>query len=190
MAITAEDAAAVWSQAQRLHPQEAVESALDEMARRISERLSGSDPLVLPVMIGGVVLAGQLLPRLQFPLRLDYIHATRYRGDTRGGELYWIQQPRGALTGQSILLVDDILDEGITLAEIASTCRQAGAREVLSAVLVEKLHDRGNGFQADFVGLQVEDRYVFGYGMDYKGYLRNANGIYAVTKDAEQARKK
>ena len=180
MPISAEQAAAVWSRAQLLHSHEAVETALDHMARRIQERLSGSDPLLLAIMIGGVVLAGQLLPRLRFPLRLDYIHAPRYRGETRGGELHWIQHPRESLANQTILLVDDILDEGITLAEIAASCQEAGAREVLSAVLVEKRHDRSNGFQADFVGLRVEDRYVFGYGMDYKGYLRNANGIYAV----------
>jgi len=190
MAISAKQAAAVWSRAQLLHPHEAVESALDDMAQRISQRLSGSDPLLLAIMIGGVVLAGQLLPRLQFPLRLDYIHATRYRGETRGGELYWIQHPREPLADRTILLVDDILDQGVTLAEIAAACRRAGARDVLSAVLVEKRHDRGHGFQADFVGLRVEDRYVFGYGMDYKDYLRNADGIYAVTEDTEQPIKK
>ena len=183
MAISPEQAAAVWSRAQLLHPHKAVEAALDGMAQDIGLRLFGTDPLLLPVMIGGVVLAGKLLPRLAFPLRLDYIHATRYRGETRGGELHWIQHPREPLTGQTVLLVDDILDQGITLAEIAAACRREGAREVLSAVLVEKLHDRGNGFRADFVGLQVEDRYVFGYGMDYKGYLRNANGIYAVAEE-------
>jgi hypoxanthine phosphoribosyltransferase len=183
MAITPEQAAEVWARAELLYPEKAVEGALDDMARRIRQRLSGSDPLVLPIMVGGVVLAGKLLPRLEFPLRLDYIHATRYRGETRGGELDWIHRPYRSLAAQTVLLLDDILDEGITLSEIATACRRSGAREVLSAVLVEKLHDRGNGFKADFVGLRVEDRYVFGYGMDYKDYLRNAAGIYAIREE-------
>jgi len=183
MAISPEHAAAVWSRAELLHSEEAVEAALDTMAQQIRRRLSESDPLLLPIMVGGMVMAGKLLPRLRFPLRLDYIHATRYRGQTRGGELHWIQHPHQPLTGQTVLLLDDILDEGITLAAIAAATRERGAREVLSAVLVEKLHDRGNGFAADFVGLQVQDRYVFGCGMDYKGYLRNAAGIYAVAED-------
>ncbi len=180
MSITPREAAEAWSRADLLHSAAAVEAALDRMAAAISERLSDADPLVLTVMTGGVVPAGLLLPRLGFPLGLDYVHATRYRGQTSGGHLHWIQRPSQPLEGRVLLLVDDILDEGVTLAEIARDCRERGASEVLSAVLVEKRHHRKNGFCADFVGLEVEDRYVFGYGMDYRGYLRNAAGIYAV----------
>ena len=183
MSITPSIAADVWSRAQLLYPPAAVESALDRVADAISQLLRGRDPLVITVMHGGLITAGKLLPRLQFPLRVDYIHATRYRERTSGGELNWLRRPGTPLTGQTVLLVDDILDEGITLAAIAHSCREAGAQEVFCAVLVEKRHDRGNGFVADFVGLQVADRYVFGYGMDYKGYLRNADGIYAVTEE-------
>ena len=183
MPLTPEQAVEAWSRADLLHSAAAVESALDHMAASISERLSNADPIVLTVMTGGVVPAGLLLPRLGFPLVLDYVHATRYRGQTAGGRLHWIQRPSQPLGGRVLLLVDDILDQGITLAEIARDCREQGAIEVLSAVLVEKRHERKNDFRADFVGLEVEDRYVFGYGMDYKGYLRNANGIYAVAGD-------
>jgi hypoxanthine phosphoribosyltransferase len=183
MSITPREAAEAWAHADLLHPAAAVESALDRMAAAISERLSDADPLLLTVMTGGVVPAGLLLPRLRFPLGLDYVHATRYRGQTSGGSLHWIQRPTQPLAGRVVLLVDDILDQGVTLAEIARDCRERGAREVLSAVLVEKRHERKSGFRADFVGLEVEDRYVFGYGMDYRGYLRNADGIYAVADD-------
>lgn len=183
MPITPEQAAQVWSRADLLYPPEAVEAAIGRMAAAIARRLSGTNPLVLTVMTGGVVPAGLLLPRLRFPLGFDYVHATRYRGQTTGGDLRWIRRSGQPLVGRVVLLVDDILDQGITLAEIARDCREQGASEVLSAVLVEKRHARKNGFRADFVGLEVEDRYVFGYGMDYHGFLRNADGIYAVSGD-------
>ncbi len=182
MNIDAEQALAVWARAELLHPAAAVERAMDRLADLISARLAASDPLVLVVMTGAVIPAGLLLPRLRFPLRLDYLHATRYRGRTSGGALHWLRHPEQRLRGQSVLVIDDILDEGITLEGIVGSCRSAGAREVLTAVLVEKRLSRSNGFRADFVGLSVPDRYVFGCGMDYKGYLRNADGIYAVNE--------
>ena len=180
MEISAEQALAVWERAELLHSAAVVDRAVDRLAGEIGARLAGCDPLLLVVMTGAVVPAGLLLRRLRFPLRLDYLHVTRYRGRTSGGELQWLRWPSSSLRDQSVLVVDDILDVGVTLAEIVRGCREAGAREVLSAVLVEKKHGRGNGFRPDFVGLTVPDRYVFGCGMDYKGYLRNADGIYAV----------
>lgn len=180
MSITPQQAMAVYAAADRLHDAAAVERALDRMAAEITDRLRDADPLVLTIMQGGVVSAGMLLPRLGFPLRVDYIHATRYTGETRGGELHWIVKPSCSLLDRTVLLIDDIHDEGHTLAAIVQDCRVSGARSVYSAVLVNKRHDRKADYRADFVGLEVEDRYVFGYGMDYKEYLRNARGIYAV----------
>ncbi|MDD3519110.1 MAG: hypoxanthine-guanine phosphoribosyltransferase [Chromatiales bacterium] len=182
MTATPQEAASVLAEADCLHDESAVQAALDRMAADITARLGDSNPLVLCVLTGGVVAAGHLLTRLHFPLQLDYLHATRYRGATRGGdELHWLAHPRVALAGRSVLVVDDILDEGHTLAGILEHCREQGAREVLCAVLVEKLHDRRNPHAtAEFIGLTVPDRYVFGYGMDYREYLRNAPGIYAV----------
>ncbi len=181
--ITQQEAADMLAVADELYSQAQVEQALDRMAIEITGRLSGEDPIVISVLNGALIPTGHLLTRLHFPLRQDYVHATRYRGDTTGADLEWIGQPSTSLQGQTVLVVDDILDEGITLSAIVGACRQAGARAVYSAVLVEKLHDRGVGFKADFVGLTVEDRYVFGYGMDYKGYLRNVPAIMAVPKN-------
>ncbi len=183
-AITPEEARAVLDRAERLYDAGDVNRALDRLAREITTRLRDRNPLVLCVMQGGLIPAGLLVPRLDFPLQMDYIHATRYRGNTRGGTLHWIARPATALEGKVILLVDDIHDEGLTLEAIARDCRAAGAADVLSAVLVNKIHDRKHGLRPDFSGLDVPDRYVFGYGMDYKGYLRNAPGIYAVGDDA------
>ncbi|MDZ7663116.1 hypoxanthine-guanine phosphoribosyltransferase [Thiohalophilus sp.] len=168
------------NEADCLYDQQQVEAALDKMAAAMTQVLKNSDPLVLCVLTGAIIPAGHLLTRLNFPLQIDYIHATRYAGGTSGGDLNWQVRPTHPLAGRNILIIDDILDEGITLAAIMEHCRAEGATEVYSAVLVEKMHDRKNGLQADFVGLRTEDRYLFGYGMDYKGYLRNAPGIYAV----------
>ncbi len=159
-----------------------VSQALDRMAGEINARLANRNPLVFCVMNGGVFITGQLLPRLTFPLEQHYMHATRYRQQTSGGQLNWKVKPEVSLRDRCVLILDDILDEGATLAAIVDYCQQQGAEEVLTAALVDKLHDRKTppGIRCDFTGLQVADRYVFGCGMDYKGYWRNAPGIYAV----------
>ncbi len=177
---TAAEAKRVWEEADCIYTKQQVDAALDKMAADISARLGDSDPLVLCVVTGAIISAGHLLTRLDFPLTVDYIHATRYRGATEGGRLHWLAQPHSSLKGRTILIVDDILDEGITLAGILEYCGEQGAADVFSAVLIDKQHNRKNELRADFVGLVAEDRYLFGFGMDYMGYLRNAPGIYAV----------
>ncbi|MFC0269361.1 hypoxanthine-guanine phosphoribosyltransferase [Kushneria aurantia] len=159
----------------------AVERALDDMATRVSADLSERLPVFYCVMNGGLITTGHLLTRLGFPLKVDYLHATRYRSELRGGELFWRVSPEVPMSGRHVVIVDDILDEGTTLAAIIDYCRRAGAASVSSAVLVEKQHQRKAvpGLRADYCGLEVEDRYVFGFGMDYKGYWRNAPGIFA-----------
>lgn len=179
--ITAEQARAVLREAELLCPPEQIEAALDRLTAAITARLEGHDPLVLMVMNGAFVTAARLLPRLRFPLRVGYLHATRYRSGTRGGEINWIAPPRPAVTGQVVLVVDDIFDEGDTLKAILDEVRQQGAAAVHSAVLVNKRHDRKvPGLTVDFVGLEVPDRYVFGCGMDYKEYWRQLPVIYAA----------
>lgn len=170
----------IYSEAERLYSQNEVEAAYDRMAVAITTRLSEHNPLLLSVVIGGMIPTAALMSRLDFPLQLDYVHATRYGEHTRGGELKWLKAPSD-LSGRSVLIIDDILDEGHTLREIITACHEAGATEVLTAVLIDKQVERSDGLQqADFTGLSIPDRYVFGCGMDYKGYLRNLSGIYAV----------
>ena len=180
MSVTQEHILQVRAEADCLFTQQQVDAALAEIAKKISVKHAENNPLVLCVMNGGLIVAGELLLRLDFPLEQDYLHATRYRGETQGGELKWLAEPTHELKGRHVLIIDDILDEGYTLAAIAEHCRAAGAKTVETVVLVEKRHERKHGIQADYVGLEVEDRYLFGYGMDYKGYLRNAPGIFAV----------
>lgn len=181
MGITPQEATAALACAERLFDQAEVEAALDHMAERIGREFENRNPVVLCVMNGGLIVTGHLLTRLSFPLQLDYIHVSRYRGGTRGGEIHWHKKPLIPLKGRAVLVFDDILDEGHTLAEILKFCRIHGAARVAAAMLVDKHHGRKvPGARADFVGLTVEDRYVFGFGMDYKDYLRNLPAIYAV----------
>jgi len=174
-----EQAWEVLKKADRLYPPEVVEAALDRMAREIQIQLSDSNPLLVCIMTGGVVPFGKLLPKLQFPFETDFVHATRYRGALRGGELHWRVGPEVNPHDRVVLLIDDILDGGDTLAGIEARYRNDGARAVHKAVLVVKQRARSIDVPVEFKGLDVPDRYVFGYGMDYKGYLRNAPGIFA-----------
>ncbi|WP_295384271.1 hypoxanthine-guanine phosphoribosyltransferase [uncultured Thiodictyon sp.] len=178
MKLTLETYTAVADRAECLVTQEAMEEALERMADTLTDRLAGTDPVVLCVMTGGLIAAGRLLPRLNFQLRVNYVHATRYQGATSGGELNWHYRPSEILRGEQVLILDDILDEGITLDAIARACREDGAAGVHTAVLVEKA--RPHACVADVVGVVVPDRYLFGYGLDYKGYFRNVPGVFAV----------
>jgi len=180
MAITPDEAARVYRGADRLYSLEQVEAAIDRMASEIHAQLGERNPVVLCVMSGAVVPIGRLVSRMDFPMQLDYCHATRYRGEIRGGDLHWLSEPRESLVGRTVLIVDDILDEGYTLHALIGACTRLGAASVHTAVVVVKRHDRGMGLEADFWALEVGDRYVFGYGMDYRGYLRNVPGIFAV----------
>jgi hypoxanthine phosphoribosyltransferase len=154
--------------------------AVRRVAGEITARLAGSNPLVLAVMGGAVVFTGQLLPQLVFPLDFDYLHVTRYGDVTTGGQLAWIVEPRSSVAGRVVLVLDDILDEGVTMAEIVRRLRAQGASEVLSAVFADKNLGRSKPIAADFVGVHLPDRYVFGYGMDVKGAWRNLPAVYAV----------
>ena len=160
-----------------------VETALDNMALAINKALADSNPLVLCVLNGGIIAAGMLIPRLTMLLTLDSINASRYQNQTAGGTIEWLLKPSTPLQDRTVLIIDDVLDEGITLAAIKAYCLEQGATAVYCAVLIDKLLNREKPIRADFVGLEVENRYLFGYGMDYKGYLRNAAGIYACNGD-------
>jgi hypoxanthine phosphoribosyltransferase len=157
-----------------------VQAALARVAAQISERLASSYPLVLAVMGGAVIFAGQILPLLHFPLDFDYIHASRYGGETRGAHVDWRVTPPASARGRAVLVLDDILDGGDTMAAIRDRLLELGAASFHCAVLVEKTLQRAKPVHADFVGLRIEDRFVFGCGMDAKGYWRNLPEIRAM----------
>jgi len=167
--------------AELVHDQATLARAIARIGAEITPVVRGEDAIFLTVMQGALVFAGQLATSVAAPLSFDYSHATRYRGATSGGELSWIKRPAIPLKDRTVLLVDDILDEGHTLKAIRDFCLGEGARRVLIAVLCEKRHGRCvPGMRADFCGVEVPDRYVFGYGMDYYEQGRNLPAIYAV----------
>ncbi len=165
----------------QLHDRAAIDAAIERMAAAIRADYAGQRPLFLTVMNGGMIFAGQLALALGIDCEFDYLHATRYRGATQGSGLRWLRQPENVLDGKSVLLVDDILDEGPTLHAVREWCRQQGAAAVKIAVLAWKRHDRCVAdLSPDYVGLDVPDRYVFGFGMDYYEQGRNLPSIYAL----------
>lgn len=166
--------------AELIHSEQTIAQTVKCLAADITRVLSHQQPLVVCVMGGAVVFTGQLLPQLRFPLDFDYLHLTRYDGKMQGGEIHWLTQPTEKMQDRVVLVLDDILDEGITLAAIRSKVLEKGAKAFYSAVLVEKETGRPKPFKADFVGLTVPNRYVFGFGMDVQGAWRNLPAIYAV----------
>ena len=178
------DLQAALANSEVIHDRATLEAAIGRMAERISDDYAGEVPVYLTVMHGGMPFAAQLgfaLGERGLDLEFDYLHATRYRGETSGGELFWKHRPATPLQGRRVLLVDDILDEGHTMAGIVAWCREQGATDVRIAALAVKLHDRCvPGMCADYAGVEVPDRYVFGYGMDYHEQGRNLPAIYAL----------
>ncbi len=180
MNIDAQEARQVLRSAEEICSAGAVSAAVQRIARDVADRFRNRNPLVLVVMRGGLVFAGQLLPLLDFPLALDHVDVTRYGDATLGGKLQWKSAPAVPVRDRDILLVDDILDEGLTLAEIRRRLLDEGAASVAIAVFSEKATGRPKPVQADFVGVTLPNRYVFGFGMDYKGYWRNLPAVYAI----------
>lgn len=178
--MSPDDARRILAEADLLCSAQESALAVRRMAGEIAARLRDANPLVLAVMGGAVVFTGALLPQLDFPLDFDYLHVTRYGDVTVGGRLKWVVEPRIAVAGRCVLVVDDILDEGVTMAEIVKHLRAQGAAQVLSAVFAEKELGRDKPIAADFVGVRLPNRYVFGYGMDVKGAWRNLPAVYAV----------
>lgn len=169
------------ARAELIHDKATLLTAIDDMGRRIAADLDGTHPVFLSVMHGGLIFAGHLALALPLDCEFDYIHATRYRGETSGGALHWIHTPRIPIAGRRVLLVDDIVDEGKTLAALREWCFEQGATEVRIVALCEKRHGRCvAGLTSDYVGVEVPDRYVFGFGMDFHEQGRNLPAIYAL----------
>jgi hypoxanthine phosphoribosyltransferase len=177
-----QEAQLVLSQADCLHGPAAVQQAYDRLAEQITERYATLNPLILTVMNGGLIPTAEIVSRLSFGFEMDYLHASRYRGATTAGGLVWKRQPPAqTIAGRHVLVIDDILDEGYTLVAIRKAIMDFEPASLAVAALCEKLHGRrAPGAHAEFIGLAVEDRYVFGCGMDYKEYWRQLPAIYAV----------
>jgi hypoxanthine phosphoribosyltransferase len=173
---------ATYQQAKCLIDADTIADALRQLSARMNADLRDANPVMLVIMKGGIVFAGQLLPLLNFPLEVDFCQVSRYRGNVRGTELEWLVEPSMDLTARHVVIVDDIYDEGTTLAVLIDACKQRGAVDVKTCVLVDKQHDRKQDpdYRADYVAVQTPDRFLVGFGMDYQGFGRNLPGLYVL----------
>ncbi|MFK8027684.1 MAG: hypoxanthine-guanine phosphoribosyltransferase [Gammaproteobacteria bacterium] len=160
-----------------------IKSAIENMGFALEEKINGKNAILVCVMNGGIITTSDLLRSMDCDVRLDYLQVARYRDKTVGGSLHWLKEPQLSLEDQTVVLVDDIYDEGYTMEELVSYCKKHGAKEVITTVLLLKKKSTPQvGRKPDIFGLEVTDRYVYGYGMDYKGYLRNVPAIYAISE--------
>ena len=178
--------------AEEIFDQKAVDAAVRRVAATLNDRFGNPEdaafPLVLGVMGGAVVFTGQLLPQLTFPLEFDYIHVSRYGDDDQGGRVVWKVIPRPNVAGRTIIVLDDILDEGETLAHVKQRLLDMGAAEVIITVFADKTLKRSKPVKADIVGLTIPDKFVVGFGMDVYGYWRNLPGLWAIRQEDLKAR--
>lgn len=173
--------AAALPRAECIHRRVELDAAIARIGGEISRTLQGERAVFLTVMNGGMFFAASLALAIDCDLEFDYAHATRYGDATVGRDVRWLHRPQARLAGRTVILADDILDEGYTLAALRDYCVAEGARRVVIAVLCVKRHARRvAGLQPDFVGVEVPDRYVFGYGLDYFGQGRNLPDIHAL----------
>ena len=177
------EAKEVLRQAELICSADEVRAAVARVAQQINAQFADAHPLLLSVMGGAVVFTGQLLPLLDFPIDFDYVHVSRYGSSKQGGQLHWKVEPRENVAGRVVLVVDDILDEGETLAAVRQRVLQLGAARFYSAVFADKLTARPKAMRADFTGLELPDRFVFGFGMDIHGAWRNLPAIYATREE-------
>lgn len=174
----------VHQEADRLFDQEEVDQAIELLAKQIAQDYEDTFPLLLCVMNGGLYLTGQLMRYWDFPLTVDYVHATRYRLSTLGRDVLWKAYPQNVLKDRHVIIVDDIFDQGYTLQEVKAYCEKQGAAKCISAFLIRKSHDRKKAdIEADYVALECDDHYVYGSGMDLHSHFRNLSGIYAIPRD-------
>lgn len=173
----------VHQDADLLFDEDSVEVAIADLAARVAQDNSKDFPLVLCVMNGGLYLTGQLMRHWNFPMTIDYVHATRYRLATLGNDVLWKAYPQNELKDRNVIIIDDIFDQGYTLQEIKSYCVKHGARKITSVFLIRKTHQRRKAdIQPDHVGLECEDCYVYGVGMDLNGHFRNLSSIYSIAE--------
>jgi hypoxanthine phosphoribosyltransferase len=178
--LTAEEAWKMLDEAELVCPAEDVDRAIERIASEVTARFRDAYPLVLCVMNGALFFGGKLLPLLRFPLHLDYVHASRYGAEIDGRAVRWKVEPPESVAGRAVLVLDDILDAGDTLAAIKARVLERGATSCHVAVLTDKMTGRAKPVQPDFVGLTIPDRFVFGCGLDAFGSWRNLPAIYAL----------
>lgn len=181
MQITPPEKHPAFPDAKKIISSAEVEQAIAKIAAQLQPIVDEGKCVLLGVMLGAMLPLTRLSQLLHGDFMLDTCHATRYQSGLSGKELSWLKQPSVDLTDCTVIVVDDIFDQGITLEAVVAAATSNQAKRVYSAVLASKLHDRQlSDYRPDFCALTVPDRYVFGCGMDYRGHWRHLPDIYAL----------
>lgn len=181
--MSREQALAILAQSEEVVSAEAIALSLERVAGEITRSIGDTCPLVLSVMGGATVFTGMLLPRLAFPLEFDTVHLTRYSHENNG-DVQWRVAPARSVKDRVVLVLDELLDDGRTMAAIRQRILELGASRFLCAVLCDKDAAADKPLHPDFRATEVPARHVFGCGMDAQGYWRNLPSIRALKPSA------
>ena len=168
-----------------LFHEQTILSRLDVLAREITEHYRGEELTVIAVLNGSLIFAADLMRRIPLPLKLDCLSVASYHGGTEStGTVTFDQLSMPEIDGRHVLIVDDILDSGRTLHAICARLRrEAQPKSVRICVLLRKLKEREQEMEADYVGFDIGDEFVIGYGLDYDERYRNLPFVGVLRAD-------
>lgn len=151
-----------------------IQSRIAAMAREVAADFEGKVITVIAIMDGGLFFVADLLRAIDLPMRLVTMSASSYHGTTKSGGTVHLPWPAALdLKDQHVLLLDDILDTGLTLGAVQDRLKLEGAATIKTGVLLKKRREHAREVAVDYVGFEIEDEFVVGYGMDYQGRFRN-----------------
>jgi len=175
---------AILSRSQLIYSHEEIVSAIDLLAGKLNRQFKNKKALILPVLTGAIPFIGMLLPRLSFTIEVNYFHVSRYQNNVGTNQIRITHQPSPeSVLNQEVLVVDDILDVGITLKLINEQLMTMKPKSITNVVLFEKQLDIKKEIFAHYVGLDVPDAYVFGFGLDFNGAGRNIPDLYSFNEE-------
>lgn len=168
--------------------QEQIEQRVAELGRQITADYAGKDLIVVVLLKGAAWFATDLTRAIDLPLRVDFMVASSYgNGTSTSGSVKVKLDISEDIAGKDVLVIDDIIDSGVTFASISNMLRQQRPASLKTVALCDKAERRVNGLDADYVGFQIPDEFVVGYGLDYAGDYRNLPYI-GVLKNSVYAR--
>jgi hypoxanthine phosphoribosyltransferase len=157
-------------------------SKIQQKVRLLADQLNADYgdkiPLFLPILNGSFIFASDLIKQLEMPCKVSFVKVSSYAGTTSTGQLKTLIGLEESLFNQDILIVEDIVDTGLTLQKIVDELKSLGTRSVEVVALLRKTPAREKGIPVKYVGFEIENEFVVGYGLDYAGLGRNLKDIY------------
>ncbi len=169
-------------------PATKIDDKVAELAAQINHDYKDKTPVFLPVLNGSFMFAADLLKEVKIPCRVSFVKTSSYSGTMSTGQLKTLIGHDESLFNQNILIVEDIVDSGLTLEKIIEELRGLGAKSVEAISLLRKKPAREKKIDVKYVGFDLEDEFVLGYGLDYDGLGRNYRDIYKATTSIEEAK--